>query len=373
MIIDSLNMKKLWLLAAALLVSCTGNENADFRTTIDELPEERPEQLIEFDQVGDIYFGHLNYRSEVMPDGDVILNDRQEAVMLRITETGELVDIIASEGRGPGEVGDILSMQVDSTGGIHIYDQQNQKSVYYEPGSYEPSEFIIQTTNGNRVNKMFPIRGTYSYFVVERNLRALLDAESDPVTGLRVYDRGGEATRVQKNFPAADIARLIVDGSVMGGAPVPFGPEFLFEPSAGQETLFVSWSENSQIAELNSELDTVRIIDVKLERLPISENELKDIEEEFSDHHPNQLQSVMDLLPDRKVSYEEMIVDHQNRIWLKMTRWHENDQEWLVLSEEGEPVKRVFLPKDGMLTHVSGHHIGFRKDDHLFALFEAVD
>lgn len=373
MIIDSLNMKKLWLLAAALLVSCTGNESAEYWTNIDEIPVERPSQLIEFDQAGEIFFTHLNYSTEVAANGDVILNDRHANVLLKISDKGQLADIIANQGRGPGEVGDILSMQMDAAGGIHVYDQQNQKSVYYKPGSYEPSEFTIQTTNGNRVSKMFPIKDTQSYFVIERNLSAWLDDTAEPFTSLRVYYRETDSTRVQWNFPAAIYARLVVDGRVLGGARVPFGSEFLYDISSDKESFYVSWSENSQIAELNSDLDTIRTIDVKLERLPISENELMDIEEEFSDHHPNQLQSVMDLLPDRKVNYEEMIVDHQNRIWLKMTRWHENDQEWLVLSEEGEPLKRVFLPKDGMLTHVSEHHIGFRKDDHLFALFEAVD
>jgi hypothetical protein len=368
-----MKMKKLWILTAALLFSCNGSEDGDYWTNLNDLPVNRPVQLIEFDHVEGIFFSHLNYTTEAASNGDVILNDRQEAVMVRITESGELVDIIARQGRGPGEVGDILSMQMDAAGGIHVYDQQNQKSVYYKPGSYEPTEFSIQTSNGNRVSKMFPIAGTTSYFVIERNLRALIDDEVEPVTSLRVYERTEDSTRVQMNFPAANYASLVIDGNVMGGAPVPFGPEFLFDMSADKQSFFVSWNENSQIVELNSELDTIRTLDVKLERLPISENELSDIEEEFSDHHPNQLQSVIDLLPNRKVSYDEFIVDYQNRIWLKLTRWNENDQEWLILSEEGEPMKRVLLPREGMLTHVSEHHLGFRKDDHLFALFEAVD
>ena len=366
-------MKKLWILTVVFLLSCTVNEEGDYWANLGELPEERPTQLIEFDQTGEIFFTHLNYSTEVADNGDVILNDRHANVLLKISENGELVNIIANQGRGPGEVGDILSMQMDAAGGIHVYDQQNQKSVYYEPVRYEPSEFIIQTTNGNRVTKMFPIKDTQSYFVIERNLSAWLDDTAEPFTSLRVYDRETDSTRVQWNYPAANYARLVVDGRVLGGARVPFGSEFLYDISSDKDSFYVSWSENSQIAELDSELDTIRTIDVRLERTPVSEDELADIEEEFSDHHPNQLRSVMDLLPDRKVSYEEMMVDHQNRIWLKLTRWHENDQEWLILSEEGEPEKRVLLPKEGMLTHISEHHLGFRKDDHIFALFEAVE
>ncbi|MEX0660747.1 MAG: hypothetical protein WEA58_13890 [Balneolaceae bacterium] len=41
-----------------------------------------------------------------------------------------------------------------------------------------------------------------------------------------------------------------------------------------------------------------------------------------------------------------------------------------MLNQDGEPEMRVQLPKEGMLTHISEHHIGFRADDHLFALYE---
>lgn len=366
-------MKKLLILLLSLLVSCSVSEEQSDIINLDALLEIRPVQLFEIDQVNDIYFNHLNYSTEVSAEGDVFLNDREEAIMIKISNNGELLNIIASKGRGPGEIGDILSMKIDIHGGIHIYDQQNEKAVYYEPNNYEPEEFRIRAETGNRINSILPLNVNNKYLTVERNLNAMLDATAEPMNLLSIYDKTDQKKVRSHKFPDAGYARLIVDDSVMGGALVPYGPRFLFDTSTEKDRIYVSWSESNQVAELNSNLDTLRTIDLKLERVPISNIEMMEIENEFSNHHPNQIKSVKDNLPDFKMSYDNMLVDHKNRIWLKLTRWSENDQEWLIISNEGEPLQRVLLPKEGMLTHVSEYHIGFREDDHIFSLYETID
>ena len=126
------------------------------------------------------------------------------------------------------------------------------------------------------------------------------------------------------------------------------------------------------MAELNSSLDTLRILDVPLKRELLTRAEIDSLERIFNERSPNPWNAVHALLPEYKVSFDGMIVDHLDRIWLKLTRRSEF-QEWLILSNDGEPEKLVQLPKEGILTHVSEHHLGFRADSHLFALYEAIE
>lgn len=366
-------MKKFLILPLIILISCSESRVQSDFVNLDDLPVTRPVQLLEIDQVDDIYFNHLNYSTEVSAEGDVFLNDREEAIMFRISSSGELINIVASKGRGPGEIGDILSMKIDMNGGIHIFDQQNKKAVYYDPENFEPDEFTIRASLGNSINAISPLNFNTRYLIVERNLNAMFDGSAEPMNLMRIYDRTNQKTENSHKFPDAGYAMLIIDGGAVGGALVPYGPRFLFDTSVEKDRIYVSWSESSQIAELNDNLDTLRTIDLKLERIPISDKEMLEIENEFSNSHPNQIRSVKESLPDLKMSYDNMIVDHKNQIWLKLTRWSETDQEWLIISNEGEPLIRVLLPKEGMLTHVSEHHLGFRKDDHIFALYEAID
>jgi hypothetical protein len=51
----------------------------------------------------------------------------------------------------------------------------------------------------------------------------------------------------------------------------------------------------------------------------------------------------------------------------------EECQEWIVLDQDGTHQFRVQFPKEGMVTHISDQHIGFRADDHLFAHYTYPD
>jgi hypothetical protein len=78
------------------------------------------------------------------------------------------------------------------------------------------------------------------------------------------------------------------------------------------------------------------------------------------------------LLPEYKAIADDLIIDEQHNFWLKLNHRSEY-QKWLILSESGDKLAIVHLPKDGMLTHVSDQHLGYRLDDHKFALLEPVN
>lgn len=353
-------------------LSCQSGQSTDSTVDLEELPVVQPQSILEVEQAGEYFFQHLNYSSVALHNGNVIINDRPQGIILRISPDGELLETVAQQGRGPGEIQDASALNTDPDENLVIFDQSNQKVVRYRSDGSGPEEFMPAAPEEYRVRSVFALAENNHYLVVQWSPSALIDENRNYINRLRVYNRNSESYTAEHTYPGRDFAQLLIDGQVRGGAPVPFVPEFHFSLSNNRETLFVTWTENNEIAEINTRFDTLRTIDVPYLMEQLTKNEIDSLEQEFSHYHPNQWRTIEEKLPGVKMGYDGMLVDHRNRIWLKLTRQSAH-QEWLILSAEGDPEKRVQLPKEGMLTHVSEHHLGFREDDHKFALYEAVE
>jgi hypothetical protein len=354
------------------LISCSsGNDRSDILNP-DTLPVVEPAKLMEADQAGDVYFAHLNYTSAVLSSGNVIISDRQEAVILEISPEGELVRQIAGKGRGPGELQDMAGLSLDPDHNLYTYDQINQKIIIYLSEGSNPVELQPFQPDEFRVRSVYALQNDEKLLVRKWLPSALQDESKSFVNRMIVYDRKEDAILSDQQYPDRIMARQTVNGSVVGGRIVPFTPDFLFSVSAGRESIYVSWSESNEIAQVDLSFDTLRTIQVNLERERLERSEMDSLEQDIGGRSPDMWRAVAEKLPEYKVSYEGMITDHLDQIWLKLTRWSAW-QEWLVLSNEGDPQKIIRLPKEGRLTHVSEHHIGFREDDHIFALYEPVD
>ncbi len=362
------------LLTALLLpiISCTSEHDATNYLDPDSLPVVEAAKLMEADQAGDIYFAHLNYTSAALSSGNVIISDRQEAVILEISPDGELVRQIAGKGRGPGEVQDTGDLSLDLDQNLVTYDQMNQKIIIYPSEGSNPVELQPFQPDEFRVRSVHALQNDEKLLVRKWLPSALQDESKSFVNRMIVYDRAEDEILSDQQYPDRIFARQIVNGSVVGGRIVPYTSDFLFSVSADRESIYVSWSESNEIAQVDFSFDTLRTIQVNLERERLERIEMESLEQDIGGRSPDMWRAVAEKLPEYKVSIEGMITDHLDQIWLKLTRKSEW-QEWLVLSNDGDPLKIVRLPKAGMLTHVSGHHIGFREDDHIFALYEPVD
>jgi hypothetical protein len=186
-----------------------------------------------------------------------------------------------------------------------------------------------------------------------------------------IYNHTSDSTLAEATFPDQAIARQVFDGVVRGGVPVPYAPAFHYTVSNDNRSILVSWSESNQIAELDLSLDTLKTIDLPLQKQRLTDAEADSLEQTYSGRNPNPWEVIEPLLPEYKATIDGLQTNHLGRIWVKLTRQSEA-QEWLVLSDEGDPMKIVKLPKEGILTHISEHHLGFRVNDYTFSLLEAV-
>jgi len=359
------------LLLSLVLISCGQRPEESQQTDFENLPVMDLELISEFDQAGDYFFQHLNYMTEVLSNGDILLNDREGAFVIQINTKGELVNLVARQGNGPGEVQDPQSIQMVNDSTLLIVDQRRMKIIKKTLDSSEIDELNVPQGEASRVNEAYATSDPNILSVQWFDYSALRGSDSEPVTRISSYNPVSEEFIGDIQYPSKTMALVLSEsGQPMGAEPVPYTAELLYDYSQEKSELFAFWPKDSEIAVLDPiQLDTLRTIPIDLpsESLPVAERD--SLEEEY---RPEYWESVKELLPDQKVPADKMIIDPQNKIWLKLTLQSDH-QEWIVLDKSGSPQFRVQFPKEGMVTHISDQHIGFRADDHLFSLYELIE
>ena len=361
----------LFIFLSITLLSCSQKSAENQQGDFENLPVADIQLISEFDQSGDYFFQHLNYSTETLADGDVLLNDREGAYIIRVTPQGEYVSLVAGKGNGPGEVQDPQSMQMIDDSTLLIVDQRRLRIIKKSLDSSDIEEYDLPQGEASRVNEAYSTLDPGVISVHWFDYSIFSNPEADPKTRISSYHYQSDEFVGDIRYPGRTSALLRINGGdPVGSAKVPFTPELLYDYSPDNSELYAFWPVNSSIAVLDPiQLDTLRSIPVDLPTQSLSAAERDTLQGEFQDQF---WPSVEELLPEQKVPADKMMIDSQDRIWLKLTL-QSDFQEWVVLDQSGSPQFRVQFPRDGMVTHISDQHIGFRADDHLFSLYELVE
>lgn len=347
--------------------ACSQNEHAESNPDIENLPISIPALLAEFDQVEDKYFQHLNYGSSYLENGNILLNDREGSFVILINSDGNLIQEVASKGNGPGEIQDVLSMNLHKNDTVLLFDQRRQRIIRKNLATAEIEEFNPPQMGENRVSRAYSTHSP-NHILLRFWSPRIRSNERKYIFG--IYNLETNTVEKRVDYRGDLWADLLINGRWVGAAKVPFAPSLLFDISPDQQFIHAFWPEENTIAKLDIiTLDTLQTLSVKLSREKITSEERDSLENEY---RPEQWKTVDELLPDIKTPADEMLIDQNGNIWLKLTRHYNSVQEWVVLNASGTPIHRVHLPKDGILTHVSNHHLGFRADDHQFAIYEPI-
>jgi hypothetical protein len=275
---------------------------------------------------------------------------------------------VAGKGNGPGEVQDPQSMQMIDDSTLLIVDQRRLRIIKKSLDSSDIEEYDLPQGEASRVNEAYSTLDPGVISVHWFDYSIFSNPEADPKTRISSYNYQSDEFVGDIRYPGRTSALLRINGGdPVGSAKVPFTPELLYDYSPDNSELYAFWPVNSSIAVLDPiQLDTLRSIPVDLPTQSLSAAERDTLQGEFQDQF---WPSVEELLPEQKVQADKLIIDPQDRIWLKLTL-QSDFQEWMVLDQTGSPQFRVQFPKEGMVTHISDQHIGFRADDHLFSLYE---
>jgi len=355
-----------------IFISCNQHSpTQDQAHVFNELPIVQIKQLSEFDQAGDYYFQHLNYRTISLPDGDVILADRQGEFVIRVNQNGDFKELIARDGSGPGEVQDPMNISYDNDSSIIIYDQMRRAGIRHSLVSSQIQEFTLPQIESFQVSSLYPTSEENIIFASLKDFSFLTQPEKELESIFALYDIESDEILKHFEYPSETYASFMRDGRPAGGATmVPFTPTFLYDYSNDREEIYFYWTEDSHITVLNSvEMDTLRTIPVELVSEILTPEERDSLRENYREEF---WPFVQELLPGQKTPADDLFIDHNDRIWLKLTI-QSDYQEWIILDQNGVPFQRVQFPKEGRVTHISDQHIGFRADDHLFSLYELLE
>jgi hypothetical protein len=348
-----------------LLISChSDSEEKPF----EELPIFTPNIVQEFESLGDdIFFSHLGYNTVLLDDGSIFLPDRELEKIFKVSYDGDLISTIAYDGRGPGEIQDVnfMSRSYDNT--IIVYDQINKKVLRFSALGEFIEEFILPPWEKGTLSEVYELDENH-LVTVYRSFDFLRNPDLEPEAYMVVFDKSTGKYTQHITISDRSYARTIIDGQPRGGRIVPYSAEHLRYFNHINSKFYSFWTQGQTIACLTSALDTTQTITFELSQERLSTEEVSAIREDL----PVDLWHNMEpLLPEYKAIADDLIIDEQNNFWLKLN-YRSEYQKWLILSESGDKLAIVQLPKGGMLTHASDHHLGFRLDDHIFALFEPV-
>lgn len=360
-------MKFLSLLTFSFLL-IIGCHSVSEENPFEELPVFTPSIMQEFESLGDdIFFSHLAYSTFQLDDGSIFLPDRSLNEIFKFSSDGKLYSTVASQGRGPGEIQGFTFASRSFDDSIIVYDQMNKKILRFSPSGTFLEEFVLQPWEKGILSEVYDLDENH-LLTVYRSIEYLGDMDLEPEAYLVIFDKESERYIQSITITDRPFARNIVNNQPQGGSIVPYSSEHLRYFNHQNSTFYSLWTEEQTIASLTTSLDTAYTITFDLSREQLSRDEINTIK----DDQPNNLWRTMEpLLPAYKAIADDMITDDQNNFWLKLNHRSEF-QKWLILSDSGDMLAIVQLPKDGILTHISDQHLGFRIDDHVFALLEPI-
>lgn len=285
---------------------------------------------------------------------------------IRVFDTnGSLVRRIGREGQGPGEFLSIYSLAwVDDV--LLALDLGNGRvAELSESGEWLGTRPAPGSVGGRPATLRF-------YAVTDTTaFQWSLKPEEDRATLVWVEHRpdgvSGEWPQLALSPPAPTVIRCEASGS-RSYFDVPFGGKLLQHP-AGARLTYVAWTQDYRIALLNSDGDTVRVVERDRPPIGVSDAEWAVANSDFSEFiqewpearcHPSDLGR-----PDVKPAIKNLLVDTSGRLWVEV--YTAGGTEWEVFDSQGVLEGRVpgFNYLDRVAPSIRGNVLAWVEADSL--------
>lgn len=360
----SLQIKTTKILAYILLISffqySCQKKGESFSS---DSPTEIEFRLIEkfsADQAGDIFFSHLGYSGGMLSDGSVVFPERQEASLVKIDTTGQLMSSTL-KGRGPGELLDLAYITIGPEDEIIVFDQKNGKVVFYDENLELIEELIPPVFESAQVSRIYPVQESEFFFELI-SFAAIYNPDLENIFYLIQFDKNEERYKKEIELKATPIALRIEGG---GAARVPFANSTLTAYHKNSKSIFIYDTSTEVIAEIGYNFDTLKTIPVNLPVEFITKSERDSLDKRLEEY------DFESKLPEKKATASRMIVN-ENRIWLK-TNLTTEGIKWAVLNMSGEITGWVTLSEGSMILFINNNIMGVRVNDNTFSLIEYVE
>ena len=296
-----------------------------------------------------LIFGNIR-GIQAASDGTIYVLDFQAAEVRVFSPGGEYLRTIARRGEGPGEIAEAngIILSGDTLLWIHDYFQNRIEGV--DPSGEEVRSFTKPVFGYGYIwNGAFDRRGRYWREASHRDDQDVDRGDSGP--GLL-----SNTSRIY--FKSHDLATEQVDSVYMGettsrayrsaadwGSQIPFDPSdhHVVNPPGG------FWSANTgsyRLTRTDEGGDTILVIEASLAGLPVTPDDRSAYVERWAEREPEsrrEYEAVAALMPDFKPILQGILVDDEDRLWVRRTVPADASPFFDLFSQDGDYLGSVRL------------------------------
>lgn len=335
-------MKFLLPILLILLASCASHTSDTDRF---DLPILDIEHVIEISESDDLLLGSIT-NLMVDSDGDIILIDGSQRYVYAVNSAGDFIQQIGGRGSGPGEYQfpGPAALSVDDK--FHLFDFSSRSMITYakENGRWDyHSDFAASFNEYGFFSLFFPAAND-EYFVVTNPMQ--LDSEGETIVR-KINNSGNVVQDSVYTYPQNERFTITENGMPRMSMTIPnmhrqgrFNVDY-------SGNLYFGWTDSLTIFRQMADNSSFEpIVNIGVNNLPFTTADRDSIMGRYESMLADNNQARRDLIssfPDTKPIYSDYKVDDQGRIWVQMFN-DEGDTEWIVFSDEGEPLYEVSLP-----------------------------
>lgn len=325
-----------------LLASCASPTSDADRF---DLPILDIEHAMEISESDDLLLGSIT-NLLVDSDGDIILIDGSQRFVYAVNSAGDFIQQIGGRGSGPGEYQFPGPTALSEDNKLHLFDFSTRTMITYakENGQWDyHSDFAASFNEYGFFSLFFPAAND-EFFVVTNPMQ--LDSDGKAI--VRKIDNSGKVVQDSVyTYPQNERFTITENGMPRMSMTLPsmhrqgrFNVDY-------NGNLYFGWTDSLTIFRQKvSDSNFEPVINISVNNLPFTaaarDTILSNYENMLSDNNQAR-RDLISSFPDTKPIYSDYKVDDQSRIWVQMFN-DEEDTEWIVFSDEGEPLYEVSLP-----------------------------
>lgn len=353
------------LVSVVLLFSC--NSSGDDFDTIDysSLEELSPELVLEIGESED-YIPDGIRDLEVTRDGTILVYDGGNTTIEQFDSSGTHVGTVAREGRGPGELDNVVRLHLLNEDTLIARNLSGRKDYFARTEGEDFNHVNTEQSNNSDQSLMIvtPVTGE-KFYAVKNNLTSQSAEMKDP------------KPTIDEAFVVVDESEKVLDDSVhvlkrRGSFSVELeGGGFIrgVFPFQVQEQAVPLEDENYLIARPDSSAFFIYDEDHNLEqRIPVNAKERsiteEDLEFKLEELPDEAVGEINKMRPDVHPPYYNVFAS-ANYFWLQ-TKESEAGKEVVVLDLDGEPVGKFMLPEHESTTY--NESISHVEDDRIYTI-----
>ena len=341
------------LLLFILLLLTVGCSTPSSEINMQDLPELQIEHSVEISESEELLLGSIT-NLLVDSDGDIIIVDGSQRYIYALSSNGDFIQQVGGRGSGPGEYEFPGPVALSDDNKLHLFDFSSRTMITYakENGQWEyHSDFAANFNEYGFFSRFFPIAND-EYFVVTNAMQV----DNEDGTVVRKIDNNGNVVQDSVyTYPQNERFTVLQNGMPRMSMTIPNihrQGRFNVDYEGNQ---YFGWTDSLTIFRKNKgESKFNPVLNLNVSNLPFTDAARDTLLSRYEAILSDNNQARRDLIssfPDTKPIYADYKIDDQGRIWVQMFN-REEDTEWVLFSDDGDPLYKLSLPDGNNLRTV---------------------